>query len=149
MTFAGSASAESWMDSVFCRHLVPAFSDARRAISTCGARELAEIDARLDQVLAGPLCTASRAAGKVLALDSDAPAGEKSLARYIGAVRLSGGHFVTLYAARSAVFHVCSSTALGGLLYTELQHLPATTAVQLMTSSLNRLPLQQPGLSAA
>lgn len=146
---SSEGAIELWMDSVFCRHLAPAFADARHAILTAGAKELAAIDARLDSSLAGPLAAGSRAAGKMLALDSDAPAGEKALARHLAAVRLAEGHFVTLYAARSAVFHVCAATALAGLLYAELQHLPPQTATAAMRSCMARLPIQQPGLRAA
>lgn len=125
LTFAANPSGdwEAWGSGLWDRHLVPAFLEARIAAVT-GARELQAIDRRLDANLVGPAAGANREAARHLASHGVAPSGERILARYLREAGPQPLHFSTLFAARSAVFHVPPHIALGALLLIEFRPLP-------------------------
>lgn len=114
-------SRRRWRDSVFLPLLVPAIRDSLEA-ARAGCRELAAIDRRLDPLLAAPLASASREAGRVLAFSLEAPASERVLGKHIAAVRSGGlpGHLAVLIGARAAAFHTSPGMAVAALAFLEM-----------------------------
>ena len=143
LTFSGPvAGVDSWRDAVFARHLFPAAINAHAAVRVGGARELAAIDLVLDEMLAGPPARRSRDAGRMLTADFTPPAGERTLARYVKAVACgaASGHFVTIFSARAAIFHIAPDTAVAALLLLEMRALPISEVWQAVALAMNNLP---------
>ncbi len=137
-----ASAVETWAQAVFLRHLVPAAVEARAAVTTGGVRELAAIDARLEATLVGPAARRSRDAGRFLAAEVTTPPGERGLARHTAAV-VAGevpGHFVTIFSARAAVFHIPPRVALGALVFLELRDLPMASVWPGVGTCLAGLP---------
>lgn len=143
-----SGVLDVWRTAIWEQHLVPAFLDARDAVHA-GARELQSIDRRLDAVLIGPAAAASRDAARWLVENGGAPAGERTVARYLREAPAAAPHFVTLFAARSAIFHVPPHAALGGLLLIELRPLTLRELWPAMAHCLPGPELLGPRLRAA
>jgi len=142
---------DSWCDAVLLRHLAPALAKARHAIASGGARELVAIDDLLDRDLAGPAGKNSRDAAHLLQGDGAIPAGEKSLGKYLTLRTNSGarGHFVTLFGARSAIFHIPPQIALGSLIFLELRSLPAADVWRGVAQCWHKTPQALTSLRAA
>jgi len=152
LTFSGPASGlESWREMVLARHIFPAAMGAHEVAQTGGARELSAIDRILDETLAGPLAQRSRDAGRMLTADFTAPAGERTLIRYGKAVAAgeTSGHFVTIFSARAATFHIPPRTTVTALILLEMRSLPLNEIWAAVAAAVHHLPEFPPLLRAA
>ena len=151
LTFCGPVSAvDSWADSVFARHLLSAAILTHQSAAIGGLRELIASDLDLNDRLAGPIATRSRAAGRLLALEFKAPSGARILDRFSAAVSCgeAAGHFASIFAARAAVFHFPPSVMISALLFLELRPLPTADVWLAVAGVLSRLS-NTPGLLRA
>lgn len=112
----------AWCDTVFIPYLRPAILKTHNAQLNQGVREVLAIDTALEAVMAGPEAHRSRSAGRLAASDYHAPATERTLERYLSAVRsgTSPGHFAIVFAARAAVFHFSPQVTLTAYLFSEI-----------------------------
>lgn len=152
VTFTGNPAIREqlhqWRDAILVPHIAPAMRSAYWAAKR-GFRELSAADEKLD--LVGPLAKNSRAAGRLIARSTRAPAGETTLERYLCAVDREEcpGHMAIVFAARAAVFHLPEPLVLAAMVFIELRSSMIDDLWPCVEECVQAIPPSQSGLCAA
>ncbi len=154
LTFSGNPTNETqrhqWQNSVLLPCLVPAVTSAYTAAKS-GYRELAAVDNKLNEILAGPLAKNSRAAGRQIARSFKAPVGETALERYLPAVDREEcpGHMAVVFTARASIFHLPAPLVLAAIVFLEFRSSAIGDLWPALEDCLQSLPSSDFSLRAA
>jgi hypothetical protein len=125
LTFKADADfpgdANHWVAELFAPVLLPALLEALDHARAGRLNELSELDQRLTHILGANESKRSLAAGHRLAAAADSLRGDRLVGRVCDAIRNRSlaGHFLIVFAARSAAFSISDRVAVAAYAFME------------------------------